>query len=241
MRERLHPTEPKGVPLQKTARVKKASWPGRSGSTAEACVGSTATITSKASRMAESARETEARIVMTLRQVEISRVLRTLAINLADARRGLARCFRLYRRLLQSNTAPFIDRKCRPDRDGAKSSSNPSTFSGEVQTAHRRRGGLGSLIRPTGCFEAAVSTMIRTMLRRWGLTRGILHSPPSTSPLVAQGDSFPDNLHTGRAGPVVSNTPASHGRANSPADTNQTAPRGVIADQPLRKWRIQKE
>jgi hypothetical protein len=69
----------------------------------------------------------------------------------------------------------------------------------------------------------------------------ILHSPPSTSPLVAQGDSFPDNLHTGRAGPVVSNTPASHGRANSPAGTNQTAPRGVIADQPLRKWRIQKE
>jgi hypothetical protein len=203
MRERLHPTEPKGVPLQKTARVKKASWPGRSGSTAEACVGSTATITSKASRMAESARETEARIVMTLRQVEISRVLRTLAINLADARRGLARCFRLYRRLLQSNTAPFIDRKCRPDRDGAKSSSNPSTFSGEVQTAHRRRGGLGSLIRPTGCFEAAVSTMIRTMLRRWGLTRGLSYIVrPAPAPLWPKVIVF--RTTSIRAGPDLS-------------------------------------
>jgi hypothetical protein len=35
------------------------------------------------------------------------------------------------------------------------SSLNPSTFSGEVQTAHRRRGGLGSLIRPTGCIDGA--------------------------------------------------------------------------------------
>jgi hypothetical protein len=72
-----------------------------------------------------------------------------------DARRGPARCFGLYRRLPQSNTAPFIDRICRPDPDGAKSSLNPSTFSGEVQTAHRRRGGLGSLIRPTGCIDGA--------------------------------------------------------------------------------------
>jgi hypothetical protein len=68
----------------------------------------------------------------------------------------------------------------------------------------------------------------------------ILQSPPSTSPLAAQGDSFAGNLHTGRAGPVVSNTPAFHGRANSPVDTNQTVPRGLIGDQPLRKWRIQK-
>src|ERR1700722_7906405 len=40
-------------PSAKTARVKKDSWPGRSGSMAEACVGSTAIITSKTSRMAE--------------------------------------------------------------------------------------------------------------------------------------------------------------------------------------------
>jgi hypothetical protein len=101
-----------------------------------------------------------------------------------DARRGAARCFRLYRRLLQSNTAPFIDRICRPDRDGAKSSLNPSTFSREVQTAHRRRGGLGSLIRPTGCFEAIVSTTIRTMLRRWGLTRVLSYIVrPAPAPL----------------------------------------------------------
>jgi hypothetical protein len=68
----------------------------------------------------------------------------------------------------------------------------------------------------------------------------ILHSPPSTSPFVAQGDSLAGTLHTGPAGPVVSNTPAFHGRANSPVDTNQTVPRGLTGDQPLRKWRIQK-
>jgi hypothetical protein len=100
-----------------------------------------------------------------------------------------------------------------------------------------RRRHTGKLI----VVEATVSTMIRNDAPAVGpYACAILHSPPSTSPLVAQGDSFAGTLHRGPAGPVVSNTPAFHGRANSPVDTNQTAPRGLIGDQPLRKWRIQK-
>ena len=78
----------------------------------------------------------------------------------------------------------------------------------------------------------------QSILRRWGPHAcPILHSPPSTSPPVAQGDSFAGILHSGLAGPVVSNTPAFHDRASSPVDIDQTGRRGLIVDQPLRKWR----
>jgi hypothetical protein len=101
-----------------------------------------------------------------------------------------------------------------------------------------RRRHIGKLI----VVEATVSTMIGIDAAAVGpYACAILRSPPSTSPLVAQGDSFAGTLHTDPAGPVVSNTPAFHGRASSPVDTNQTVPLGLIGDQPLRKWRIQKE
>src|ERR1700730_6823406 len=56
----------------------------------------------------------------------------------------------------------------------------------------------------------------------------ILHSPPSTSPDMAQGDSSAGTLHMGPAGPVVSNTPAFHDRASSPVDIDQTGRRALI-------------
>jgi hypothetical protein len=93
-----------------------------------------------------------------------------------------------------------------------------------------RRRHTGNLI----VVEVSVSTMVRTAAAFGPHARAILHSPPSTSRLVAQDDSFAGTLHTGPAGPVVSNTPAFHGRANSPADTDQTGPRGLRGAQPLR-------
>ena len=66
-----------------------------------------------------------------------------------------------------------------------------------------------------------------------------LRSPPSTRPVVAQGDSLAGTRHTVRARRVVSNTPAFRGRASSPGGIYQTDPRGLIADKPLRKSRFQ--
>src|SRR5579864_122714 len=83
------------------------------------------------------------------------------------------------------------------------------------------------------CFGGQVGSALPIL-------RAILRSPPSTSPLVGQGDSFAGTLHTGPAESDVSNTPAFHGRANSRVDTSQTVPRGLTGDQPLRKWRIHK-